>query len=155
MFEIRCIVGDKKLREVLVFLNSNNTLEPPVVIPVGGINAAEVVKKVTVQQPKIYKKRRKPIHRGGKHLKGKGSTQVVRDFIERTGVHHITARDMKTATVSAGYSPNAYSHAVKLLLKDGSIKPTKEVGVYQITPKKAFPHMAAEDSFNAVVGATN
>ena len=128
MYEIRCIVGDKKLREVLVFLNNNNTLEPPVVIPTAsslpGINAPKTAPVQPPTQKKAPPKRRKkPIQQGGQHLKGRGSTQIVRDLLERTRATQISAKEMKRATVAAGYSSNAYSHAIKLLLADKTISP--------------------------------
>jgi len=132
MYEVRCLVEDNKLRGVLVFLNNNNTLEPPVVIPTV-LNNRDIDAPV-VQQPKQPQqstqkkappkpKRKKPIQQGGSHLKGKGSTQVVRDYIKGNGVTEITAGEMRKATVAVGYSTNAYSHAIKLLLADRTIRP--------------------------------
>jgi hypothetical protein len=142
MYEVRCIVGDKKLREVLIFLNNNNTLEPPVVIPVGpsslkgeaAMNTTINEAVVHLKKPKPDKKRRKPVQTGGRHQKGTGSVQVVRAFMAQTGATHISAREMKQATIAAGYSPNAYSHAVKLLIADKTIRPIPgHSGAYTVT----------------------
>lgn len=149
MYEIRCIVGDKKLKEVLVFLHNNNTLEYPVIIPLGNDghsqpqngNATQTVQEPTkpkapvqkLKKPKLSAKQRKsPLQPGGKHLKGQGATAVVRNLIERTGVTHITARDMIQATMATGYSKGAYSHAIKLLLADKTVRRGSEIGVYVI-----------------------
>lgn len=125
MFEVRCVVGDKKLRDVLLLLQGN-TLEPPVVIPTGNAEpaATPVVTKAPVPQraAATKKKRKPPIHQGGSHLKGKGATQVVRELIERTNAIRISAREMKHTTVAQGYSDGAYSHAIKLLVADKTIR---------------------------------
>lgn len=135
MYEIRCIVEDKKLRDVLRFLNDNKTLEPAVVIPVDDTDTAAAVASAAPAAPKLQKKskRKKPIQAGSRLLKGKGSTQIIRDLIERTGVERITVAEMREALVAKGYSKNAYSHAIKLLTADRTIRPDNDlVGVYNV-----------------------
>lgn len=139
MFEVRCIVGDKKLSDVLRALKGH-TLEHPVVIPVDDkvMSASQLDAADAQPNPKRgpYKKskvRKSPVQRGGYHLKGEGATRIARDLIERTGVTHITAREIKRATMVAGYSPNAYSHALKILVADKTLRPVKgAVGEYDV-----------------------
>lgn len=126
MFEVRCIVGDKKLSDVLRVLKGH-TLEHPVVIPVDeagmghNVSQTEQASTQTSNPAKVkYKPRRRKV--GGHHVKGKGAVQVVRDLINRTGAIRISAREMKRATMAAGYSPGAYSHAIKLLVADKTIR---------------------------------
>jgi hypothetical protein len=156
MYEIRCIVGDKKLREVLVFLNNNNTLEPPVVIPVGldrlnGESARDTAIKGAMvkptNRPQTYKKQKKSkVSHGGWHKKGTGSVSVIRAFIEKNRTTHISAREMRDATVLAGYSPNAYSHAVKLLLADNTIFPEPGIqGLYKIVKHAPASHSSLHE----------
>lgn len=142
MYEIRCIVGDKRLREVLVFLHNGNTLEHPVVIPVLDNGHPEplnvdVTKPIPALEHKpskpAKKKRKSPLQHGGRHLKGMGATEVVRDLIRKTGRPNILAREMSDATLAVGYSKGAYSHAIKLLLAEKVIRRTSVPGEYIIT----------------------
>lgn len=124
MFEVRCIVGDKKLSDVLRALKGH-TIEHPVVIPVseagGESNSGTFDYTVPAQAPKKPKKAKTP-RRGGYHMKDKGAKQVVLDLISRSGAIRISAREMKRATVAAGYSTGAYSHALKLLVADRTLR---------------------------------
>lgn len=137
MFEVRCIVGDKKLSDTLRALRGH-TIEPPVVIPVEEDIADDSAKvdgllkaAATKPQPK-FKKRRKPIQMGGKHLKGRGATVIVRDLITSTGATQISSKEMKRATMAQGYSPGAYSHAIKLLVADKTIRALNSFGDYEV-----------------------
>jgi hypothetical protein len=135
MYEIRCIVGDKKLRDVLVFLTNNNTLEPPVVIPTGPplTNGLDKLKKDAAKAPMAKKPQKKSFKHGGKHTKGRGATEIVRDLLTKTGATRIFAREMREAAVAAGYSTNAYSNAIKVLLADNTIRRAKGLfGVYDV-----------------------
>lgn len=111
MFEVKCIVGDKKLSEVMRALGGL-TLEPPVVIAVDG---AEILQT------------KKPRPNGDMTSFG-----LVTDLIKRDKLKKITAAQLKQYLVTNGYSSNGYSYALKLLLERKIVKKTKEPSVYEV-----------------------
>lgn len=131
MFEIRCIVGDKKLRDVLLSLR-NLTIGAPSVTPVEALGPQEDTAPVASAKPN--KKTAKRRTGGGFRVKGTGVIQILRPLIEKSGVEHISAREMKVAAEAAGYRPGAYSHGVKILLEEGSIK-ALGFGHYQVVKR--------------------
>lgn len=133
MFEIRCIVGDKKLSDALRALKGH-TIEHPVVLPVDSLSpAAAGANGNTEPAPKKKYKRRKPLIAGGSHRAGQGTIQIARDLLTKSGVDKISAREIKQAVMAAGYSHGAYSHAIKILLKEKVLKPTDQLGEYIVT----------------------
>lgn len=147
MFEVRCIVGDKKLRDVLVFLRGN-TLEPPVVIPTGETDEGTgiVTPEPKPRQAKVKKRVPRAVGRqGGFHRKGLGAVKVIRDLIDNSGAVRISAREMKQVTVAAGYSPGAYSHALKILVADNTVRPSPDTrGDYDVV--KTVAHVPAHEA---------
>lgn len=134
MYEIRCTVGDKKLREVLVFLRNNRTM--PVVIPLDGGDDEETVKGERPTVPN--KKRRKPLRYGSRQAKGTGAVTIIRDMLDKAVTNKVLAREMRDATMAAGYREGSYSHGMKLLVEEGVIKPLG-FGHYQIMKKTEKP----------------
>lgn len=142
MFEIRCIVGDKKLSDALRALKGH-TIEHPVVLPVDA-ETAPVAAPTNGSDPVPKKKykRRKPLVQGGKHRTGQGTIQIARDLLAKSGVDKISAREIKQAVMAVGYSHGAYSHAIKILLKEKVLKPTESMGEYIVT--HPHPHQSSE-----------
>ena len=134
MYEIRCIVGDKKLREVLLALR-NQTLMAPTVTPVGEDTPFYTEASKASRPEKKTKMKTTIKNRGGFRKKGEGVIQVIRPLIEH--VEHISAREMKAAANAAGYRPGAYSHAVKILMDEGAIKPLG-FGHYEVLKKGSY-----------------
>ena len=119
MFEIRCIVADKKVVDVLHLLDGH-TLEPPVALPIRG--AAPASKQLNGAS-----------HHDMPHSppQGQGSTDLLRKYIAgRKGA--ISTKELRDYLMNKGYSPNGYSYALQQLLKDGSLKKTKEYAVYEV-----------------------
>ncbi len=115
MWEIKCIVGDKKALEVVKLIQPH-TLEPPVMIHIsdGGIKAnghAEPEKKSWTTAPG-------------------GSVELMRRFVK--GHKTLTARQMREHLEANGYSRNGYSYSLQKLLEEGSLKKTKEPRVYEV-----------------------
>lgn len=112
MFEIRCIVGDKKLHEVLRLLNAY-TIEPPVVIPAGII-------PVEKSNPNPHNEKTEG-----------GSVALLRKF--NSGRKTVTAKEMREHCERNGYSKNGYSYALKVLLTEGALKAVKnEYATYEV-----------------------
>ena len=113
MFEIRCIVGDKKLAEALRALGGL-TLEPPVTLAVGEI------------QPLAEKKLKiRPVP-------GKTAFQIVTELIKKDRLKKITATQLRQYLVKHGYSSNGYSYALKLLLDKKVVRKTSEPSTYEV-----------------------
>jgi len=108
MWEIKCIVGDKKALEVLEFL-TGRTLEPPVINHIG---------------PIVANGHGKPTNPAA------GSIEMLRKFVP--GKKSVTARQLREHLEANGYSKNGYSYALKKLLDDGILKKTKEPRVYEV-----------------------
>lgn len=114
MFEIHCIVGDKKLADALKGL-SGLTLEPPQIIPVASVNAA-----VT--------------DRSTKSKRG-GSLGLMTAYIRSKKLKQISANEMKKFLMTQGYSPNGYTYALKSLQTIGILKKSKQPHVYDVVKK--------------------
>ena len=110
MWEVKCLVGDKKLLEVMRLLKGM-TLEPPVILP------------VDISKPNGMDKTRNP-------APGQGSTDLLRKFLPGRG--KVTSRELREHCMTNGYSKNGYSYALKRLLGEGSLKRTKEPRLYEV-----------------------
>jgi predicted HTH transcriptional regulator len=119
MFEIKCIIGDKKLVAVLTLLDGH-TLEPPVVTPVN-----------RAQTPKLNGHAPWPTNgtKAWTTVPG-GSVNLMRSFVK--GHKKLTARQMREHLEANGYSKNGYSYSLQALLKEGVLKKTKEPRVYEV-----------------------
>ncbi len=136
MYEIRCTVSDAKLASALKALNGLTFGLPSVIVAED--DEAPVAKTASGAKNYVrgpYKPSKRRIKKaGGLTVKGTGAPQIVRDLIATSGALRISAKEMKQATMAQGYSPGGYSHAVKLLTKDGTIKPLG-FGHYEIVKK--------------------
>lgn len=111
MWEIRCIVSDKKALDVMTLLDGN-TLEPPVMVrvngPVNGHGPAPARVKING-----------------------GSVGLIRQYVQ--GKKTVNSKQMREHCEANGFSKNGYSYALKKLLNDGELKRTKEPRVYEVT----------------------
>lgn len=113
MYEIRCIVADKRLHEVLKLLYPL-ALEPPVAIPV---DLGEEEQSVANGHRKV------------------GSSELVKEFLDKvikSGAKTITARQLRDAMVAGGFPERAYGYQLKLLVEDRRLKKTREAGIYEV-----------------------
>lgn len=108
MFEIRCIVGDKKVTEILHLLDGH-TLEPPVCVPVKGMEANGHAK-----EPKSRPHMTAP----------GGSINLLRTFIK--GRKKVTSLELRQHLEERGYSKNGYSYALRTLADEGLLKQIKK-----------------------------
>jgi hypothetical protein len=114
MFEIRCIVHDKKLVEVIDALDGI-TLEPPVIKRV-----ADAVNPVQSKHaPKI-------------RMENGGSVKALSEWLSETKPKWLRAREIKETLVAKGFSPKSYSHALTVLRKQGVLKKGKEKYTYEV-----------------------
>ena len=136
MYEIRCTVSDAKLASVLKALNGLTFGLPSVTVVED--TEAPVAKTASARKNYVrgpYKPSKRKLKKvGGLRDKGSGAPQIVRDLISKSGALRISAKEMKQATMAQGYSPGGYSHAIKLLTEDGTIKPLG-FGHYEIVKK--------------------
>ncbi len=117
MWEIRCIVGDKKALEV-VKLIQEHTLEPPVVVHIADGKKANGHAPEAPGSPKQWTT-----------VPG-GSVNLMRSFIK--GNKTLTAKQMREHLEANGYSKNGYSYSLQKLLEEGSLKRTKVRRVYEV-----------------------
>ena len=112
MFEIRCIVGGKKgnLEQVLMALHGL-TLEPPVVIPV-----VPNVDGVALRSPKPQ---------------GNARDHIL-EYLKKHRSKQVSVKVLADHLVSFGFHRNGYSYGVQQLAKDGILKKTSTVGVYNV-----------------------
>lgn len=97
MFEIRCIVADKRLSEALRALKGL-TLEPPVTLPVD-----EETQEEAAPQPK----------KTGQRASDGDAFPHMKAFLEKIPVGTIVmAREMRDHFVALGYPPGGYSYAL-------------------------------------------
>lgn len=101
MWEIKCIVSDKKALDVMKFLDGL-TLEPPVIQYIHGPHN-EVA-------PALNEKTR-------------NSIEQLRKFIH--GRKTVTPSEMRIHLEQNGYSKNGYSYALKILQDRGLLKKSK------------------------------
>lgn len=148
MYELRCKVSDAKLASALTALTGLTFGLPTVTVDHSEAPAS--FKPTPVVRPTnapYHKKkgRKKPLIAGGSHLKGTGAVTVIRSLIDKLEIGaKFTAREASHAVEKTGYSKGAYSHGLKLLMADGSIKPMG-FGHYEILKKSA----AQPDSLSA------
>ncbi len=141
MYEIRCKVSDAKLPNALRAL-SGLTFGLPTVT----VDSEDEVKVATPKVKSYYTrgpykpKRRPPVVSGSSTRKGEGAVVILRDLIAKHPSNKFTAREVKEATLAIGYSPGAYSHALKILRAENTIRPLG-FGHYEILKK---PEQAAE-----------
>lgn len=105
MFEIRAIVADKKLHEVLRLLKPL-TLEPPVSLPIEN----QVEKKPTGN-----------------------STELLAAFIK--GKKTVSTREMRRHLEDQGWGKNSYSYGLQILIKRGDLRKTKTPTIYEVVSK--------------------
>lgn len=115
MFEIKCIVGDKKVTEVLKLLDGH-TLEPPVVIPVHGGDEGKPNGK-SHGMPKTP-------------APGNSSVDIMRAHLK--GLKIISPKEMREFLMSRGYTANGYSYARQVLMSEGVLKRTKDSRTYEV-----------------------
>jgi hypothetical protein len=114
MFEIRCIVSDKKLADVLKAVNGL-TLEPPAVFPGEVANG---------HSPPLN-------DRATKYAQG-GATGMLQAFIKKTKPKQLSSSQLKKFLMDHGYSDNGYSYALKRFLERGVLKKTKTPYLYEV-----------------------
>jgi hypothetical protein len=114
MFEIRCIVHDKKLVEVIDALDGI-TLEPPVI--------KRVADTANPAQPKQLAKIR---------MENGGSVKALSEWLSETKPKWLRAREIKETLVAKGFSPKSYSHALTVLRKQGVLKKGQEKYTYEV-----------------------
>lgn len=137
MYEIRCNVSDAKLASALTALKGLTFGLPTVQVVEDGSTTASTSVPTPATYPRgPYKKnKKKPIVIGSRQRKDQGAVTIVRDLISKQEVgDKFMAREARDATKAVGYSDGAYSHAIKLLKKDGTIK-SLGFGHYQILKK--------------------
>lgn len=148
MYEIRCMVSDARLANALTALKGLTLGLPSVQV----VNNPSAVSTKQAPAPKEYtrgpykKKRKKPLIMGSLNRKDQGAITVARELLAKSSVgSEILAREIRDATKAVGYSDGAYSHAIKLLKADGTIKPLG-FGHYRIIkkPEKATVPTATE-----------
>jgi hypothetical protein len=136
MYEIRCTVSDAKLASILKAL-SGLTFGLPSVTVVEDTEAP-VAKTASARKNYVrgpYKPSKRKLKKvGGLRDKGSGAPQIVRDLISKSGALRISAKEMRQATMAQGYSAGGYSHAIKLLTEDGTIRPLG-FGHYEVVKK--------------------
>lgn len=148
MFEVRCIVGDKKLADALRALKGH-TIEPPVAIAISEDKDPEVARPAVAAQvkpqltPTARVERRKAKRK--RNLRSGGAIGIARSIISVPGKTRVSAKELKQATMAAGYSHNSYSHAIKLMIEDGIVESTDEKGVYKIVQQTHAQHPLEAD----------
>ena len=114
MFEIRCIVADKRLHEALKML-APVALEPPVAIPVNDGGAEE--------------------QNGTGHGRRLGAADLVKEFLDKMikqGAKTVSARQFRDAMVAGGFDDRSYSYQLALLVKSKQLRKTREAGIYEV-----------------------
>lgn len=128
MYEIRCIVSDKKLadflRAVRLLTMEKPGIEPMDDDPIYGSprfeDNAKPVKNKKKGTPRKNKRHSPP---------GKGALSVVEDLIQ--GRTTITVKEASAAVQQHGYSSTSYTHPIKLLLARGVLSPVSK-GIYNV-----------------------
>lgn len=125
MFEIRCIIGDKRVAEVLHAL-AGLTLEPPVVIPLpknAELNHAQT--QLNGHHPPKLKLTSQKGQRGD-------TVVIIRKLIADESLKTVSAMQMRRKLTEHKYSKNAYSYVLGKMIADGELKKTKTTGVYDV-----------------------
>lgn len=113
MFQIKCIVADKRLPEVLRVLEPF-VLDPPAITPLDDV--ALGLGKV----------------KGTSHT---GVGEIVNQFITdrvMAGAKTITATELRDHVVSKGYSERSYSYSLSQAVLAKRLKRTKLTGTYEV-----------------------
>lgn len=125
MFEVRCLVADKRLADVLRALRKL-TLEPPVTIAVDDADVSSDLTKVTVNP---------------KHIRlatgdgFKSARKIVEEYVLheiKNGARIITAKQLGQHMFEHNFSSHSYSYPLSLLVKQKVLKTTKELGTYEV-----------------------
>lgn len=107
MFEVKCLVSDKKLAEVLNSLGGL-TLQPPVVEPVALSNGASKSPGMTAEVALV-------------------------EYIKLNKPKVLSTKEMKAHLLTKGYSNNGYSYALKIMLGKKILKKTKTPALYEVS----------------------
>lgn len=140
MFEVKLVVKDRALGDVLRALKPY-ALEPPVVIPVDGVEESSVnvgmSSKRTVKSPK-ERVTKPPVRREGSRV-GRGPNRMTAVDILRQEIKN--APDLKEIRLQHvnklvgvyGYKPAAAYWACKMMVKEGFLQPDGEQrGLYKV-----------------------
>lgn len=119
MFEIKCIVADKKVVEVIDLLDGH-TLEPPVVLRVRGAMAANGHDTTS----------KKADTKSSWMTAPGGSINIMRAYVKNHET--VTVKQLRSHLVGHGYSSNGYSYALQYLVKEGTLKKTKKPATYEV-----------------------
>lgn len=111
MFEVRCLVADRRLADVLRLLKSL-TLEPPVTIAVEEEVPGLLVAKENKRRP------------------GELVNQAVDQARHTT--KKIVGRELTELMLANGHVKHAYSYRLKQLVDDKVLKKTPRQGVYEV-----------------------
>lgn len=123
MFELKIMVEDKKLPEVLWSLDGK-IAGPPQILPVRGA----VVKKTKALNG-VSKVVAAPAAKGGT-VAQRVAKLMLEDQVS-LGVHTVSSKDIQAFTVKAGSTPLTYNLVIQGLLKEGAIK-RREKGTYVV-----------------------
>lgn len=134
MFEVRCVVEDKRLPKVLRSLKEL-VMEPPVVIPVddkedpvadvgmaNGRDVHQYAKPTKHKKPRII----------GKKKTNKSSLEVMLDYIQSHTKSQLTRKEMVDELVRWGYVAGSQTYAFNKLREMGVLTQTDLLGVYDI-----------------------
>jgi hypothetical protein len=136
MFKVQFTVEDKHLASVMRLLQGRPYLGGLEFIPTDEPKTGTSSKLNRAKKPYKRGPYKRAGHRGVPHLKGQGATQVIREFLATVVGSQTKASDMAKAAAAKGYARGAYSNPLKILVKDGTLKPLG-FGHYEITSKKA------------------
>lgn len=120
MFEVRCIVKDNRLSDVLRALRAV-TVEPPVVLPVDEPEVEEVQPERKTKKPRGFKRGRKPSVQ---------AYDVLTDWL-RTAPDVFPAHAMRKALEDKGIAGGSYWYPLGRLIQEGKVLKTEETGQYR------------------------
>lgn len=116
MFEVRCIVADKRLADVMRALR-NLTLESPVVIAVDEIASGQLE-----SLPGERRKRQKG-----------SAVAAIKQYIVDNNVKSLRASEIKDLVEACGFSPRSYSYAITQLINQKVLrKSNREKSTYEV-----------------------
>lgn len=141
MFQVKCIVDDRNLPAILRALGKL-TFANPIVTPLAD-DTQSVTPKVRGPYRKKPKKRgefradgkRRLV--GGRGAKGGGVGRLLRDYVNSSTKLNVSSKEMRKFAEAAGYGKGSYSHGIKLMLADGTLKALDTLGDYEIVRKNA------------------
>lgn len=117
MFEIRCIVDDKKLPALLRVLE-NFVAEPPIVRPA-------LTDMLNGDLEKHLKKT-------GAKEGGVKALDIITQYVVENKLKTVTASEMRKRLVERGYSVSGYSYVLQLMLKSGLLEKTDVFSHYKV-----------------------